>query len=93
MNGYPMRAQYRQKAKEVTVPQYYKHLPGSLILEDQAAETLLSRVHLLEEFRLAGKDTEINFSAAPSRAYSLTFVVVVQMQTNNAPASIPDLPK
>lgn len=70
-NGFPMRVQYRERAEEVVIPQFFKRIPGSLFTDPGTSETLLSRVHLLEGFRLSGKDTEINFSTVSGRAYAV----------------------
>ncbi|WP_319562527.1 DEAD/DEAH box helicase family protein [Marispirochaeta sp.] len=70
-SGYPMRSQYREAAKSIALPQFFYKIPGSLILGEEAGETLLDRVHLLSGFRLADKDVQIDFSMTESRVYAI----------------------
>ena len=70
-SGYAMRQQYHDVATTITLPQFFFKIPGSLVLGDDATETLLDRVHLLSGFKLADKDTQIDFSMAASRVYKV----------------------
>ena len=66
-----MRTQYRKLVEELALPQFFYKIPGSLVFGDEANETLLDRVNLLKGFKLANKNTQIDFSLTATRAYAI----------------------
>lgn len=71
MNGYKIRTQFTEQAKTIELPQFFIQLPHSFIFGEEDSSTKLKNIHLLNDFRLSGKDTDIDFSSAPSRAYAV----------------------
>lgn len=70
-SGYGIRNKYRDLVQDLVLPQFFYKIPGSLVFEDDATETLLDRVNLLKDFKLADKNTQINFSLTATRAYAI----------------------
>jgi type III restriction enzyme len=70
-SGYGIRNKYRELVQQLALPQFFYKIPGSLVFGDEATETLLDRVNLLKGFKLADKNTQINFSLTATRAYAI----------------------
>lgn len=84
MNTYPMRKEFVEIAKEITLPQFAIEVPTNPDIFNYEAQQLLHKNILLEKFMLSKSDTNINFDEVESQMHILD----IDTTTNDIQSSV-----